>query len=178
MFSPRRQFLWSSIAVLTGLGASGCGFRPRGSRKAVGDVGPVFVDADRDVSIAQDLRNALVRRDFVLAENRDEAEVLLRVTDERINERTVSVQSSGRVSEFELSHGVGLVVQRVDLGELVSADSLREANRVRVTREYTYDETEVLGKENEALILRRELREELVTQVVLRTLARLADSVA
>ena len=50
-------------------------------------------------------------------------------------------------------------------------------NRVEVIREYTYDETGVLGKENEARILRAEMEDELVRQIVLRTIARLAPSV-
>jgi len=177
MIAFRRQFLSVSLVLLSGVATGGCGFRPRGSRQAVGDVGRVFVDADRDVSIADELRSALSSRDFELADNRDEAEVLLRVTEEQIAERIVSVQSSGRVSEFELSHAVGLVVQRVSAGSVAEVDAQGLSNRVRVTREYTFDETEVLGKENEAGILQRELRDELVTQIVLRTLASLADSI-
>lgn len=177
MAVSRRTFNTSLLAcTVSALGA--CGFRPRGSQASLGDVGRVFVDADRGVSIAPQLRETLLRRDFELAENRDEADVLLRVTDEQVAERIVSVQSSGRVSEFELSHTVGLVVQRVEAGLISPEDAQRQANRVRVTREYTYDETEVLGKENEARILREELREALVTQILLRTLASLADSVA
>jgi len=40
------------------------------------------------------------------------------------------------------------------------------ANRVEVIREYTNDILQVLGKEQEAQILREEMREELVRQVV------------
>jgi LPS-assembly lipoprotein len=177
MAVSRRDFNRSLLLVVPAAMAS-CGFRPRGSQATVGDVGRVYVDADRGVSIAPYLRDALARRDFDLAQNRDSADVFLRVTDEQIAERIVSVQSSGRVSEFELSHTVALVVQRADAGQVSEEDAERQANLVRVTREYTYDETEVLGKQNEARILREELREELVMQIVLRTLASLADSVA
>ncbi len=177
MAVSRRHFNGSLLIVAT-TAVAGCGFRLRGSQMTIGDVGRVYVDADRDVSIATPLRDALVRRDFELASNRDVADVLLRVTDEQVAERIVSVQSSGRVSEFELSHAVALVVQRAASGQVFEEDAERQANVVRVTREYTYDETEVLGKENEARTLREELREELVTQIVLRTLASLADSVA
>jgi len=46
---------------------------------------------------------------------------------------------------------------------------------VEVIREYTNDTLGVLGKEQEAQILREEMREELVRQVVLRTVATLVD---
>lgn len=174
MSLQRRQFVLGALA----LSGVACGFKPRGSRTAAEDVGRLFVDTDRDISIARPLREALFNRDFDLAANRDQAQVILRITEERIEERIVSVQSAGRVSEFELSHAVDVAVQRVVDGEAPTRDTEAITNRVRVTREYTYDETEVLGKENEARILRDEMRNELVLQIVLRTLASLADSVA
>lgn len=152
----------------------GCGFRPRGSGVGVDDPGRVFVDADRRLTIAEELRDELVARGFTLADNRDEADVLLRVSGESVGERIVSVQRTGRVSEFELSHAVNLVVARGVAGAPAVYEPGQAANRVQVMREYTYDVTEVLGKENEARTLRLEMRDELVRQIVLRTLASLA----
>ena len=173
--AERRDFLVLASLVAASVTA-GCGFRPRGSRVAAADVGLLLIDADPNLSIVRELSDALTRREVRLAANRDQAQVLLRVSDERIAERIVSVQSLGRVSEFELSHGVDLVVQRVVDGVVLEEDAQQQANRVRVTREYTYDETDVLGKDNEARTLREEMRAELVRQIVLRTLASLADA--
>ena len=50
-------------------------------------------------------------------------------------------------------------------------DTTQKANTVSVIREYTYDETGVLGKADEADILREEMREELVNHLMLRLLA-------
>ena len=223
--------------VLTLGAASGCGFRPRGSGVATTSFGRLFVDADRDLSIEEALREALRRRSFVIAADRDEADVVLRVSDERQSQRILSVRSTGRVSEYELAHAVSMLITRsedagegtdaspsdtpgadadfnadasggADEGIDVDADvdvdrnrdvgvepAAREAgrapivpdtvgrgptggvdapDRVEVRREYTYDESQVLGKENEARILRTEMSEELVRQVVLRTIASLA----
>ncbi len=173
--NPIRRGFLTGLLLTAAAAAGGCGFRPRGSRVAVGDLGRLFVDADRDVSIAPELRDALSGQDFQLADNRDQAEVIVRVSDEEIAERIVSLQRSGRVSEFELSHAVDLVVQRT--GDGAAADVERQPNRIQVRREYTYDETEVLGKDNEAHTLREEMRIELVRQIVLRTLASLSESV-
>ena len=175
--TDRRRWLGRSIALAAGaLGAGalgGCGFRPRGSGSGPGVAGSVFVDADRGLSVLPELREALLERGFTLAPNRDEAELLLRVGGERVAERIVSVQSTGRVSEYELLHEVNLLIApRAGEGPpAYPADAL--PNRVGVTREYTWDVTEVLGKANEARILKLELRRELVRQVVLRTLASL-----
>jgi outer membrane lipopolysaccharide assembly protein LptE/RlpB len=55
-------------------------------------------------------------------------------------------------------------------------DPEKAANRVEVIREYTYDQSGVLGKEAEASIIRNEMRRELVLQIVLRTVATLAST--
>ena len=173
----RRRWLRRALglgAAGAGAGLAGCGFRPRGSGIASGATGRLFVDADRELTVLPELREALLERGVTLAPNRDEADVLLRVGGERVDERIVSVQRTGRVSEYELVHEVDLLVARGADGEPPVYAPGAAPNRVSVTREYTWDVTEVLGKENEARILKLELRRELVRQLVLRTLASLA----
>jgi len=202
-----RALAFGAVFALTA-----CGFQPRGSLVALDDPGRLFLDADRALSIEEELRSALLERAFTLAPNRDAADIVLRVTDELKTQRIVSVRSTGRVSEFELAHMVSVTISRVadpavrpaaepgappdaatapDSPVAPTPDSFadgsadpalstavasRRADQVRVTREYTYDESQVLGKENEARILRGEMSEELVRQIVLRTVASLARS--
>lgn len=154
-----------------------CGFHPRGSVTRLTDLGSIFVDASQSLSIAEQLRQALTDAAFTMAANRDDADILLRLTQETQNERVVSVRSNGRVSELELSHAISmLIAQSVD-DQPPAYEPDQSLNRIEVNREYTYDETGVLGKENEARILREEMEVELVRQIVLRTIASLTPSV-
>ncbi|ASJ71753.1 LPS-assembly lipoprotein LptE [Granulosicoccus antarcticus IMCC3135] len=155
-----------------------CGFHPRGSVTRLTDLGSIYVDASRDLSIAASVEEALIDAAFELARNRDEADILLRLTDEKQAERVVSVNSTGRVSELELSHTVNMLIAESVDGDAPVYPENQNFNRVEVTREYTYDQTGVLGKENEARILRAEMKEELVRQIILRTIASLAPSVS
>ena len=155
-----------------------CGFHLRGSVTRLTDLGSIYVDVSRDLSIAEAVREALNDAAFVLARNRDDADILLRLTDEEQGERVVSVNSTGRVSEYELSHSVRMLISESEDGKAPAYPQNQNFNRVEVTREYTYDETNVLGKQNEARILRAEMKEELVRQIVLRTNATLARSVS
>lgn len=164
--------------VLTVTLLAACGFHPRGSVTRLTDLGSIYVDASRDLSIADDIREALTDAAFSIAPNRDEADIMLRLSAENQKERVVSVRSTGRVSELELSHSVNmLITESIDGDEPVKMAE-QNFNRVEVIREYTYDETGVLGKENEARILRSEMETELVRQIVLRTIASLARSVS
>jgi len=153
-----------------------CGFRPRGSVTELADPGAIFVDISRGVTLRTDLQAALRERAFRIATNRDAADILLRISEEQQSQRIVSIQSSGRVSELELSHSVKMqVAQRANEDTAPAYDPSIPPNRVDVIREYTNDTSGVLGKEQEAEILRDEMREELVRQVVLRTVATLVD---
>ena len=156
--------------------ASSCGYHLRCSVTELTDPGSIFVDASRDLSIDDDLRDALRARAFTLTTNRDAAEILLRVTGEEQEQRVVSVQSTGTISELELIHAVDLQIAESVDDEPPVYDSDKVANRIEVRREYTFDETGILGKENEARILRVEMRDELVRQIILRTIASLTSS--
>lgn len=155
-----------------------CGFHPRGSVTRLTDLGSIYVDASRNLTIAEAVEEALVDAAFTLAKNRDEADILLRLTGEQQEERVVSVKSTGRINELELSHAVNMRITESTRDGVSANSSGQSFNRVEVTREYTYDETGVLGKENEARTLRAEMKEELVRQIVLRTIASLAPSIS
>ena len=154
-----------------------CGFAPRGSITELSDPGSIFIDAARDSSLTIALQKALVDRAFKIAPNRDAADIWLRLTGEDQVQRIVSLQSTGRVSEFELSHSVNMLIAQSEAGEELKYEQNQSPNRVEVVREYTYDTLGVLGKENEARTLRGEMREELIRQIVLRAIASLGTSV-
>lgn len=148
----------------------------RGTDSAVASKARIYVDASRENTIKEELRKVLSDRSFSVVDNRDQANVLLRVADERQSQRIVSVQRTGKVSEYELAHSVNILVAQAELDKRPLYDPDQSANRVEVVREYTYDQGGVLGKEDEAEILRTEMRRELALQVVLRTVATLESS--
>lgn len=123
-----------------------------------------------------ELRKVLSDRSFEVVDNRDQATVLLRVDDEEQSQRIVSVQKDGKVSEYELAHSVSMQVAQSQNLSPPAYDEQQATNRVEVIREYTFDQGGVLGKEDEADILRTEMRRELALQIVLRTVATMASS--
>lgn len=177
-FMNKRQYALLALLFVSVLTNVACGFHLRGSGAQLTDTGRIFVDASRDITVTEQLRKVLSDRSFTVVDNRDQAEILLRVTGEQLEQRIVSIQSTGQVSEFELSHSLSIQVAQSLGDEAIVYDPDKPPNRVAVVREYTNDQSDVLGKEGEAEILRLEMREELVLQVVLRTIATLASSVA
>ncbi len=155
---------------------SACGFKLRGTEQQIASNATVFVDSSRESTIREELRKLLSDRSFEVVDSRDEANVLLRLAGENQSQRIVSVQSTGRVSEYELAHSVNLQIAQSRGGARPNYAEDQQTNRVEVIREYTYDQTGVLGKEDEADILREEMRRELALQIVLRTVATIASS--
>lgn len=166
-----RYGLKACVVSLCVLVLSACGFTPRGSISGASDIGAIFVDAGRSVPIADLLKQHIIDRDLTLASSRVDANILLRLTNEAQSQRILSVQSRGRVSEFELRHSVNMLVAQGKDGEPAKYDPSQRENTVTVLREYTYDEKGVLGKEDEAAILRQEMREELARHLLLRVVA-------
>lgn len=163
------------ITALLALG-SACGFQLRGTDSNLASIARVYVDTSRDSTVREELRKVLSDRSFSVVDNRDQANVLLRVDDERLSQRIVSVQKDGKVSEYELAHSVSMQVAQSADQDVPAYDEEQATNRVEVIREYTFDQGGVLGKEDEADILRTEMRRELALQIVLRTVATIASS--
>ena len=161
---------WLIITLISVLVMS-CGFAPRGSITGTTDIGTVYIDSNNKVPLARRLRLALTDRKFSVTTNRKIANILIRLRNESQSRRIVSVESTGKVSEYELRHSVDMQIAQSFDESPPEFDTTQKANTVSVIREYTYDETGVLGKADEADILREEMREELVNHLMLRLLA-------
>ncbi len=150
---------------------SACGFAPRGSITETTSIGVVYILAKDSVPIALFLRSALTDRNFKVSSDQSKASILVQLANEQQSRRIVSVESTGRVSEYELLHSVDMQIARGVSGKAPVLDPTQKPNSVSVIREYTYDRTGVLGKADEADILRSEMRTELVNHLMLRLLA-------
>jgi LPS-assembly lipoprotein len=176
MNSRQRKTLLLILCVSTVVTA--CGFQLRGSGRQSGSVivGQVYIEDSGGVSVVQQLRNALTAQQVQFAAFRKDADTVISVGNEVLSRRVASISASGRVSEYELLHAVDLLTLRsrdgVKAGEIpLDEQNLPKPQTVSVIRDYTYDETDVLAKNDEEQILRGEMKEELVRHLVLRIFA-------
>jgi LPS-assembly lipoprotein len=157
---------------------SACGFQLRGSGRQSGSlvVGQVYIEESGSVSVVQQLRKALTAQQVQFAAFRADADTVISLSNEVLSRRVASISASGRVSEYELLHAIDLLTLRsregVKAGEIpLDEQNLPKPQTVSVIRDYTYDETDVLAKNDEERILRGEMKEELVRHLVLRIFA-------
>jgi len=138
---------------------TGCGFtivkpHPIGPELVVQiyDQGAPLVSA----SLKRELNLRRVRSDS------DKPDILISLRDERVSNRLLAIDSAQRAAEYQLEHSVDATV-REDGERLVW-------QTFTATRDYTYDESNVLGKSQERQLIRQTLREELANRIIERYL--------
>ncbi len=123
---------------------SACGWRLRGALGVALDLPPVLLQT-QDVSSAllDDLRRGLLASNVTIVDNRQAAGLVLMVKNERRERRVLSVGGDGKVSEYELQYAMSYAVFDAD-GKVLAPMSTLDS-----TRDYRFDESDVLAKDEE-----------------------------
>ena len=144
-------------AWLALLAIAGCGFQLRTWELAAA-FETVRIDAERGVDLDGDLARALesagVRRVDA------DADVVVRLTDQNEDWRSVSVTRGARTAEYELALQVSFAVSDGEGGELAAARVLRAERVARLDRD------NLIGSSEERRLLAAEARGDLVGRMV------------
>jgi LPS-assembly lipoprotein len=145
---------------------SSCGFRLQGSTPLPAALKVTFVSTtDRQSEFVQGLRRALITNGSQLAAKKEDATGTVHVLTDEVTKKILSVSANNIPREYEITYTVEFSVSAADK-ELLSSQ------KVAVTRDYSFDETKLLAKDNEEAILRQGMARDLVN-IVMRRLASL-----
>ena len=143
---------WFAIAA-----AAGCGFQLR-----TWDLATAFqtarIEADHGVDLDIDLARALESAGLRIVDA--DAEVVVRLSDQRDEWRSVSVTRGARTAEYELALQVRFAVNDGQGGELAAATLLRSERVARLDRD------NLVGSSEERRLLAAEARDDLVGRMV------------
>lgn len=160
----RRAARLVGIAALCAAVAA-CGFRLQGAPEL-----PAFfarthvVAADPYSPLVRELARAL---DGTAAEIVDEAagaSAVLRIREDRTEQRVLSVSVQGQPREYEIIYSVRFEVQ-------VTGGMTFPMQSLEVRRDYPFDETDVLGRTREAQDLTEAMRRDMANLIVRRLAA-------
>jgi LPS-assembly lipoprotein len=159
---PRGQSSVLIIAILLiAMTLSSCGFHLRG--QAAIPYKTLFIETTGYSLFANDLERAIRSgSETKVVHSRDEAEAVLRIVGELQEKRILSLSSGGKVREFELRYKVAY-----RLTDRAGTD-LAQPSQIDLRRDMTYDDTEVLAKESEELLLYRDMKTDAVQQMLRR----------
>jgi len=142
---------------------AGCGFRLRGTAEVPFET--LYVPGATS-GIALDLkRNIQAGTKARVVDDPSKADAVLQFTEETRQKEILSLTGTGRVREFQLRYRVAF---RVHDGK--GADYVPPST-IQLTRDVTFNDAEILAKEQEEQLLFRDMQIDMVQQILRRLAA-------
>ena len=139
---------------------AGCGFQLQGAVTPPAEMARTYIAADDRYSpFYRELRRELGGAGIELVDTPDEATATLSILVDETDQRVLSVSARNVPTEYEVYYSIEY--------SLASGDRrLLSPQFITLTRDYTYDETLVLGKAREEDLLREAIARDLVRIVL------------
>jgi LPS-assembly lipoprotein len=156
------RFLRAALAGVMAAFLAACGFQLRGQAQLPFDTlyipgaNPLVIELKRNVAAASKTR---------LVDSPGSAQAVLGFTQELREKIILSFNAQGRVSEYRLNYRVGIRVTDPK-GQVYLPTS-----EILITRDVTYNDSQVLAKEAEEALLYRDMQTDMVQQIMRRLVA-------
>ncbi len=151
-----------STVLLLCLTLAACGFTLRGASLMPESMKRMNLQADDLNSVlVEKLETELRRSGVELLSDGSESTAVLTIISDTADERVLSVSARGEPQEYELYHTVVFVLKTE------SAEPLEPVS-VTLTRDYFFDEQDILGKSEDARFLQDALAEDVARAIVRR----------
>ena len=157
--------------VLLGLVTAACGFQLRGQSKLPFET--LYVAIPQISELGTELkRNIIAGPHTKLVNDPAQAQAILDLTSEERGKSILSFDTSGRVREFQLRYRISFRVR-----DARGRDYLPQSE-IRLTRDISFNDAQVLSKESEELLLFRDMQSDMVQQILRRLAAAPAEPIA
>ncbi|MDX9884339.1 LPS assembly lipoprotein LptE [Thauera sp.] len=162
--APSRRRLLLGGSGLTALLVSGCGFRLRGPQAL--DFATVHINTPPETELGAQLRRLIATSGTTtVTEDAEQAEARLQILGNNRGREILSLTGAGKVREYQLTQTLRFQLLDKAGKPLIPPTSLS------ARREYTFDDSQVLGKEQEENLLYRDMQADLVQQMMRRLAA-------
>ncbi len=151
-----------SIALLLAAALlSACGFTLKQDFALPVEMQSTFVQvADASTPLQRNLARALRQSGRQVATQVEQASAVLQITRNQMIQDVLSVGDQARVREFEIRYEVDMRLLGADGQELLASQSLR------LTRDYRFDETQLIGAAGEEELIRGDLERDMVRLIM------------
>jgi LPS-assembly lipoprotein len=150
------------LMILVAVTACGWHLRGTGPDSLAARIQNIAVRASSVPEVGNQVRQILRRSGVNLVADAN-AQAILSLSGERYDTRVLSVNpDTGKATEYEVGYQIMISVTGADGALLLEPEALE------LTRDYTFDETAVLGKYAEEYLLRNEIRIDAAESIVRR----------
>jgi LPS-assembly lipoprotein len=153
----------SVVAGLVFVLLAACGFHLRGQAELpfetlyIPGANPLAVELRRNVTAASKTR---------LADSPGKAQAVLGFTEEARDKVILTFTSAGKVNEYRLRYRVGFRVT-----DSKGMQVFMPTSEILLTRDMSYNDAQVIAKENEEQLLFRDMQTDMVQQIMRRLVA-------
>jgi LPS-assembly lipoprotein len=164
--TPRRSFLcWGVGTLIAAVVLSGCGFKLRASQAMAFNT--IGVTPERGAGVAGDMSRyfSATLRPVAPGAGGEAPEVILDIVQELREKIVVGVNASGQVREYQLRLAVTFKLRTPQGRELIAPTEIEQR------REISFNESAVLAKEAEEVLLYRDMQNDIVQQLLRRLAA-------
>ena len=152
--------------LLLSAALGGCGFRLAGSEHLPPVLAKPYLSVkDPYTDFAREFERELKSSGASLQPGRQDATATIEVTKDLIEQRTLAVSARNIPTDYELRYTVTFKVEGHD-------DEILAPQTITLSRDYSFEENELLAKEHEADILRAQMARDLAT-MAMRVLSRI-----
>lgn len=145
---------------------AGCGFHLQNELTTPSEMQLTYIDAiERNSLFHRELRSQLQAARVALVDSPDEATAILAISVDETDQRVLSVSARNVPTEYEVYYSIEYAL-------ISGENSLLAPQFLTLTRDYTYDETLVLGKAREEDLMRNSIVQDLV-RIVLKQISSL-----
>ena len=139
---------------------SSCGFSIRGAAHFPPGMSAVYIDTNnRQSPFYRELTTTIRNAGLTLESKRDDADTVIKVLNDETGRRPLTVSARNVPREYEIFYLINYSVS-------IANQEVMSPQRLVLTRDYTYDETKVLGKAREEDVLREAIAADLVGLLV------------
>lgn len=159
----KRYSIYMLLAVML-LSVSGCGFKMRGAVQLPKGVKSVYIQGSSNSALIRDVEISLEQAGVKLLQQAQGADAVLTISNVRQTRRVLSVGTTGRALEYQLTLEVDVSLVNSKGVKLIPRETMR------LTRDYRFDENAVLGKSSEESLLWKEMERDMA-QMILRRIS-------
>ena len=162
--SPSRRRLVLGSAALSGLLLSGCGFKLRGPQRL--EFATLHINVSELTALGASLRRLIATTgSTTVTEDAAQADARLQVLGNERGREILSLTGAGKVREYQVTQT--LRFQLLDK----AGKALIAPTSISAAREFTFDDSQVLGKEQEETLLYKDMQNDLLQQLMRRLAA-------
>lgn len=159
-----KKMIHAAIAsLLMAVMVTSCGWQLRGTGQLASNISSVHISgANKKNDFYRILSRSLKANKVVITDSHTEAEYRIVTLNQRSERRTATVSSGARVSEYQLTELVDIVIFAANGTQLLPRTTLR------VERFYDFDENDVQSTSEEETLLKKEMINDLAQQTIRR----------